>query len=387
MAIKTIKGLTIIILSAIVLVGFVRFVELIPTIAGILIGAIFLVNIVYPATRWINRWLPLWLSIAIVYVVVIAAFIIALGYLVPTLVANVRQAVHDAPAYLASLQSQIRNPKDPVFSRLPMSARHYLVQLPTHVAAIVTSDGQYIASQVLTVAVAAVGILALVVVIPVVTLYIVLDLDNIYGSFLKVIPAQHRTRVAKIVMQCNTAIGGFIRGQLLVAAIVGVLSIGLLELLHVRYPILIGVAVGIFEVIPYLGAIVGGTIAVLVALLANGPWSSLYVLVGFVLINQLEGHIIYPLVVSESVGLSPLVVIVALLTGGELFGLPGLIIAIPLAGLLKVLVAEFLPDQEPVELAPTLRRGRRLAAVSAAKVKIEKRAAKEEQKENPPHLE
>ncbi|MEO6913653.1 MAG: AI-2E family transporter, partial [Candidatus Baltobacteraceae bacterium] len=90
----------------------------------------------------------------------------------------------------------------------------------------------------------------------------------------------------------------------------------------------------------------------------------------------LEGHLIYPLVVSETVGLSPLMVILALLTGGELFGLPGLIIAIPLAGLLKVLLINFVPEQAPLELEPTLRRGKRLVAASALKEALAKSRGK-----------
>jgi predicted PurR-regulated permease PerM len=160
-------------------------------------------------------------------------------------------------------------------------------------------------------------------------------------------------------------VGGFIRGQLLVAAIVGALAIVLLEGLHVPYPILIGVQAGALEIVPYLGAVVGAVLASGVALVSSGWEASLFVIAGFALINQIEGHLIYPFVLSGSVGLSPLLVIFALLVGGELFGIPGLVVAVPVAAIVKVPLANLLPQREPLELEPTLRRARRLTRASA----------------------
>ena len=120
---------------------------------------------------------------------------------------------------------------------------------------------------------------------------------------------------------------------------------------------------GIVEIIPYLGAIVGALFGITAALLNNGWQSAVLVLLGFVVINQLEGHVIYPFVVSGSIGLSP--------GGGpraayrrRAVRFAGLVIAIPIAALIKVLLANLLPEQEPLELEPTLRRARRMAASS-----------------------
>jgi predicted PurR-regulated permease PerM len=141
----------------------------------------------------------------------------------------------------------------------------------------------------------------------------------------------------------NAVVGGFIRGQLLVAIIVGVLITIMLTVLHVRYAFLIGVIAGLLEIIPYLGAFVGAAPAVIIALVTNGPLNAGLVVLGFIAINQIEGHVISPLVVGESVGLSPLIIILALLTGGELFGLAGLLLAVPVAGIIKVLLVNLLP--------------------------------------------
>jgi predicted PurR-regulated permease PerM len=117
----------------------------------------------------------------------------------------------------------------------------------------------------------------------------------------------------------------------------------MLTLLHVRFAILIGLIAGLLNVIPYVGAFAGAAPAVVIALITNGPLNTLFVIGGFVVINQLEGHLIAPNVVGPSVGLSPLAVILALLAGGELFGLLGLLVAVPIAGIIKVLYVNLVP--------------------------------------------
>ena len=262
--------------------------------------------------------------------------------------------------------------------------RSYLLRAPAQLALLLQQYGGQATTGVFNVVISAASVLALLVVIPVVALYMLLDVDDMRRALLASVPASARARVAKIALECNIALGGFIRGQLLVAAIVGALVIVLLEILHVPYAVLIGIFAGAVEIVPYLGAIVGAILGIAVALLNNGWESAVLVLVGFVVINQLEGHLIYPVVVSGSIGLSPLVVILALLTGGELFGLPGLVIAIPLAALIKVLLANLLPEREPLELEPTLRRARRMAASSLLTKMLARAKSKAERKTSKP---
>ncbi|HEY8313416.1 MAG TPA: AI-2E family transporter [Candidatus Baltobacteraceae bacterium] len=343
----TLKVLAIVVLSGIVLVGFLDFLGHIRTVATIVFGAIFLCYIIYPAVRGLNRQLPLWASILIVYAIVIACVAAALGFIVPALADNIRQLIHDVPSLVHNAQNALNDPNNPFVSRLPPSIRDYLDKVPTQVATLIQRYGAVAATSILGVVVSVVSVLALFIVIPVVALYILMDADSLQRSVFGIVPLDARAKLRKIVDGIDTVVGGFIRGQLLVAAIVGVLVIALLSILHVKYAILIGVAAGIFEVIPYVGAVAGAVPAIIISLFTNGWQNAVIVLAGFVVINQLEGHLISPFIVSESVGLSPLAVILALLAGGELFGLPGLVLAVPVAGLLKVLLANLVPEQAP----------------------------------------
>jgi predicted PurR-regulated permease PerM len=167
---------------------------------------------------------------------------------------------------------------------------------------------------------------------------------NRFSALSRRVKSEKRSKL-EIIADLDHVVGGFLRGQVIVAAIVGTLVTILLYGLHVRYAYAIGAAAGILDVIPYVGAIAGWLPAFLIAVFTNGIESGLFVTVGIVLINQLEGHVIAPRIVSKTVELTPLAVIVALLAGGEIAGIPGLLLAVPIAGAIRVIVLDLRPPK------------------------------------------
>ncbi|MEX2010571.1 MAG: AI-2E family transporter, partial [Parcubacteria group bacterium] len=140
----------------------------------------------------------------------------------------------------------------------------------------------------------------------------------------------------------QTKIGLWMQGQLLLAAIVMVLVYLGLLLIGVEHALLLAVAAGVFEIIPIFGPILAAIPAVLVAFAADGPGTALLVAGLFLVIQQFENHLIYPLVVKKVVGVPPMVSIIALLVGAKLAGFLGIVIAVPVAAILM----EFLSDWE-----------------------------------------
>ncbi len=339
------KIVGLVVLCALVLLKLFEFVGHIRTVAIILLGAIFLCYIIYPAVRRLQRRVPLWAAILIVYAALGTLIAIGLAIVVPALSANASQLIHDGPVIVRNAQDALNDPNNPLVARLPAMVRDHLDQVPAEISLLIQHYGGEAATGVLGALVSTVALLALFVIMPVMALYILLDLEHLAKAAMRVIPEPSQPRVTQIVREIDKVVGGFIRGQLLVAAIVGVLVIVLLSIMHVKYAILIGVLAGLFEIIPYVGAFAGAIPAILIALFTNGWQNAVIVTLGFVIINQLEGHLIAPFIVSESVGLSPLIVILALLIGGELFGLPGLIIAVPVAGILRVILSHIFPGK------------------------------------------
>lgn len=337
---SAVQFLQLLVLAAIVLVGLVYFCARIHTVSTIVIGSIFLFYAIYPIVMWLNRRLPLWASITIVYLIVLVVVAGALAYFVPQIGNNIRQLTHDIPAIIANLQSS------PVLQRLPPAVRDFVLRVPSQLGAFFRGNGGAVFTNTLHTVVSIVSTAAIFIVIPIVTIYIMIDTDRIRQSFLSIVPPQSRPKTVKVLHEIHLVIGGYIRGQLLVAAIVGVLITILLTGLHVPYAAALGIFAGFLEIVPYAGAVVGGALAVLAALISNGPVNAAIVVAGLVVINQLEGHVISPLVVGESVKLRPLTIVLALLTGAELFGIIGVLVAVPIAGIIKVLVSNFLVQPE-----------------------------------------
>ena len=339
------KILALIVLSGIILTYGLAFIARVRTVAVIVVGAIFFAYLVYPAVRRLNERLPLGGALAVVYISLAVLLAFAGSVIVPALSANIREFIANAPALTHSAQAALSDPNNPIVRRLPIVAQTYLATLPLHLTELATRYGAETASRTLLILVSTVSVVALFIVIPVVAAYMLLEAETLKLTVVGMIPVSARPRTLKIFGDLDTVIGGFIRGQIIVAAVVGTLVTILLLVLHVKYAVLIGVAAGILDVIPYVGAIAGWLPAFFIALFTNGWQNAALVTLGIVVINQLEGHIIAPNVVSKSVELTPLVVIIALLLGGELGGVVGLFIAVPVAGIIRVLIMNFRPPR------------------------------------------
>lgn len=183
--------------------------------------------------------------------------------------------------------------------------------------------------------------------VTVIAFYSLLEFGGIPRLIRMVLPAEYEERTMDILSKLDEAIGGFLRGQLIAATIVGVLSvIGMASIGMWKYALLIGVIAGIGNFIPYLGPVMGATPAALWALFtpAHETWSERFLYVGLVIgifsiIQMVDGYFSQPKIVGKNSNLHPLIVIAALIIGAQ-FGLSGMIVAVPVAAGAKVLFLE-----------------------------------------------
>jgi predicted PurR-regulated permease PerM len=187
----------------------------------------------------------------------------------------------------------------------------------------------------------------------IINFYLILDWNRV-GPFIRaMVPPDRRDRIFDILVKIDTGMGGFLRGQLTVAAIVGTsFAAGLFALGFVGFPglrnycILIGTVAALAGFIPYLGAVIGVTPAVLIVLLtgdasAQAKFTVLIAVLGlFVVIQATEGFVLQPKIVGKGVGLHPLIVMLALV-GGAQFGIGGMMVAVPLATVIRILLREY----------------------------------------------
>jgi predicted PurR-regulated permease PerM len=198
-------------------------------------------------------------------------------------------------------------------------------------------------------------VLLVLVLAPIFAFYLLVDLPHLRRVADELVPEGARDEVMHISRKVNQAVGGFFRGQLLVAFIVGALSsLGLL-IIDLPFWLLIGMVAGFFNLIPLIGPYIGAIPGIVIALTTREPITALWVAAIMAGVQQIDNHFISPLVMQRVVKLHPVMVMVALLLGGTLFGFFGLLVAVPTAAVLKILLGhlwrihvlgEALPERE-----------------------------------------
>ncbi len=175
----------------------------------------------------------------------------------------------------------------------------------------------------------------------VVAFYILLDTTRFRDAALSLIPRKKRGWWVSLFRDLSAVLSGFLRGQLLVAAFIGISSAIGLALMGVRYSALLGFIAGVLDMIPCFGAVLGAVPAVLAAWSVS-PLRAFMAALLFFALQQFESNVLSPRIVGDSVGVHPVAIMVAVLTAGALFGVTGLFFAVPAAGMLKILLYRFL---------------------------------------------
>lgn len=191
---------------------------------------------------------------------------------------------------------------------------------------------------------------------PFIALYLLIDLPRLQKSFVDHLPPQYRDDWLVLLRQCGQAVGSFFRGQLLVAAIVGVLAAVSLFFIKVPFWLPLGLLVGFFNLIPFVGPFIGGGVAVIVAIVDGGLGRGVVTTIFMVGIQQLDNHFITPNVIGRTLRLHPVTIILALVAGGATAGLFGMLLAVPATGVGKILILHYYtvhvlgrdPDEEQV---------------------------------------
>ncbi|HEX6832043.1 MAG TPA: AI-2E family transporter [Rudaea sp.] len=309
----------------------------------VVIGAVFFAYLIYPVVHRLRRFMPLVLAIVVTYAA-IAVVLISLGwYVVPRLTEDVGTFLQRYPELAARVNDAVFNPHDPLTSRLPAWVRNEIARIPDELAAWVKQRGLESFGRVMILLAGGFAALATFVLIPLLTAYLLMDLQHLKDGLSAVVPPRRWRAALEFLSDVDGVVGGFIRGQLLVALSVGVLITFALLLLHVPYAFLFGLLAAVGDLVPYVGAVLAFIPAFTVAWTNNGLVNALLVLAAFVVIFEAEGHFLAPNIVSKTVRLSPFVVLLALLIGGELGGIVGLLVAIPVMGILRVIALRVFP--------------------------------------------
>ncbi len=278
-------------------------------------------------------------SLAIIGIFVLI-FIVLLLLLVPILGGQLSGFIENLPDYARKLQAAVADPSRPWLQKLVGTANLGNVDatfsdfvkegagwLMTFVKSL-WSGGQMLIS-----------VLSLIIVTPVVAFYLLIDWERMIAKVDSWIPLAHRATVRRLAREIDATIAHFVRGQTGVCLILGSFYAVGLTLAGLNFGLLIGLGSGLITFIPYIGSMTGLVLATAVAVGQFWPaWTPILVVVGIFLVGQfVEGYILAPKLVGESVGLHPVWLIFTLLAFGYLFGVVGLLLAVPLSAAFGVI--------------------------------------------------
>lgn len=172
---------------------------------------------------------------------------------------------------------------------------------------------------------------------PVVAFYILKDMEHFKAKLEGWLPKRHFTQIWEMAKEINAVLTSFIQGNLLLVLIVGGLTGAAMAVVGVEYAVMLGIIAGLAELIPYFGPFIGAVPAVAMGLLQS-KFVAVKVIVMILIIQQIEGNILAPKVLGKSVGLHPLFIILALIVGAKLYGVVGMLLAVPTAAIIRILI-------------------------------------------------
>jgi predicted PurR-regulated permease PerM len=318
-----------------------------------IIVAIFLALALNPAVEFFQRRGLARRGLATGVTVLLAiGGIVALGWLfIPTLVNEGRGFAEALPGYVNDV-SEGRGPLGRLSERYQLEERvRDAVQGGGGVGQILGLSGTAIAvtKSVLTFIVAIVTIVFL-------TFFMLLEGPKWMERFYGLLPDASRNKWRKIGHDIYLTVGGYVTGNLFISLIAGISSTVVLMIMGVPYAVALGVLVAILDLIPLAGATLAAIIVSTVAFIDSIP-AGIVVLIFFVVYQQIENHVLQPLVYSRTVQLSPLAILIAVLIGAKIAGILGALAAIPVAGTIQVLLLAWLAERRGVDTAAEARAG------------------------------
>ncbi|MEO0546424.1 MAG: AI-2E family transporter [Pseudomonadota bacterium] len=276
----------------------------------------------------------------VILLVFVICFVVALLVVVPVLSNQLATFIERLPGYVTLLQSQLTQIEMPWLRKLvgegADNLRENLDELLTQGAGFMST----LVASIWNSGKALINVISLLVITPIVAFYLLLDFDRMVARIDSWLPRDHKADIEEIASDINGAIAGFVRGQGSVCLILGIFYAVGLSLAGLNFGLLIGMFAGLISFVPFVGSIVGLILSVGVALVQFWPdylWIGM--IAGIFFLGQfLEGNVLQPKLVGDSVGLHPVWLMFSLSAFGVLLGFTGLLIAVPVAAAIGVLV-------------------------------------------------
>ncbi|MCZ6764005.1 MAG: AI-2E family transporter, partial [Alphaproteobacteria bacterium] len=325
-------------------VGFLVFIALLVVLRAVLLPFVAGAAIAYlldPIADWIEgKGVPrIWATLAIIFVALLG-FVAAIVLLVPLVHGQIVAFAGNLPEYTERARQILDTVLAALRDRLPAEAMERLREGLGGLAGRTVEGIGNLAGRLIGGGLAFLNLVSLLFITPIVAFYLILDWDRLVRSIDDLLPRDHASVIREQVKKIDAKLAGFVRGQTMVAAIQGVFYAVALTLAGLDFGIVIGLGAGFASFIPYVGSIAGLVVSVGMAVLQFGDIVPIAIVAAIFFVGQIiEGNFLTPKLVGGQVGLHPVWMIFALLAGGALLGILGLLLAVPAAAAISVIVA------------------------------------------------
>jgi len=320
---------TIIILLALVFLYLIRDIVLVIFVAVVIAAAI------NSPVSWLQRnKVPRLLGVLFIYLLLFLLIGLIVTLIFPPLADQIKQLATHFPAIVEKVGLSIQQWWQ------DYNLEHNLQTFLDRISDKLTQA----ASSVLSTTINLFGGLISAIVILVISFYLSVQERGAKRFLVSLMPSEHQAYLTGLIDRIEGKIGSWLRGQLVLMLIIGLLTFIGLYFLGIKYALVLALVAALFEIIPYVGPVLAALPAVILAFLQS-PLLALLTIALYIVIQQLENYLLAPQVMRKAVGLSPVVIIIALLIGGKLAGILGIILAVPVAAA----IAEFLKDLQKKE--------------------------------------
>lgn len=287
--------------------------------------------------RNIERLMPRSIAILIAYIIVFTVLGFGISNLAPRVIEQAKEFGTNLPAYASSMRERL-NELNQRFDRL---------RIPDEVQGKINekaaSLGEDITSTLGSALINIVTYIPWLLLIPILAFFFLKDVNLLRLAVLRTFPAGPLRYRAELVMQdVNSTLAAYTRAQLISCFVIGLICIVGFYALGLKYALLLGILAGIFEFVPLIGPASIALIVVTTAAASDNPWKALYVALFLVILRVVQDYVLYPRIVREGIHLHPLVIILSVLAGEQIAGIPGVFISIPIVAILTVFYRHFL---------------------------------------------
>ena len=287
----------------------------------------------------LKKKIPKILSILIIFSIIISLLIIIIFVVIPSLINQLTILYNEVPnlfeeyqALILSLKPQLSNFINP--ENVEILIKENFSEMQRNILRFSQNIIIYLSGTVSSITFG-------IVIIPLILFYLLRDIIIFKENLYNFVSKKNKEEFKKIIEKIDSIISGFIRGRLVICTIVGVIIGVGLYFLNLKFAFIIGIISGVLNFIPYLGPIVGLFLALIFAL-GQPWWILLLIIILFVFANQVEAMYLNPTILGKELGLHPLTVIFSMLVCGQILGILGVLIAVPLVAILKVLFIKYL---------------------------------------------